>query len=102
MAKRTGKTDILIQNNIELQKVLIGLSSDLKKLTDEISNLLELFKEASKTLGEEKLAKDIEKEDIKGIGTKIDGLADQNKTIAKGLLLMESAMRENVEKRSSF
>jgi len=101
MAKKS-EINVLVQNNLELQKVLIDLSANIKKMTDDMSNLTSIFKEASKTLSEEKLSKDMEKEDVKKIGEKIDGLSDQNKTIAKGLLLMESAMRENIEKKREF
>ncbi|MBU2522799.1 MAG: hypothetical protein KKE23_00725 [Nanoarchaeota archaeon] len=95
---------ILIENEIEMQKILADLSLDIKNLTSELSKLVELFKEASKTLSDEKISKDIEKEDMRNMGDNVDTLVDQNKTIAKGLLLMESAMRENLERKreSSF
>ena len=98
MAKRDDM-NILIQNEVEMQKVLADLSLDIKNLTSQLSKLVELFKEASKTLNDEKISNDIEKEDMKNIGTKVETLVDQNKTIAKGLLLMESAMRENLERK---
>lgn len=91
--------EILIQNEIEMQKILADLSLEIKNLTSELSKLVELFSEASKTLSDEKISKDIEKEDMKNIGTKVETLVDQNKTIAKGLLLMESAMRDTMEKK---
>ena len=101
MAKRDDM-NILIQNEVEMQKVLADLSLDIKNLTSQLSKLVELFKEASKTLNDEKISNDIEKEDMKNIGAKMDALVDQNKTIAKGLLLMESAMRDNAEKKREF
>ena len=91
--------DILIQNQIELQKILANLSLEIKNLTSELSILVQLFKEASTTLHDEKLSKEIEKEDMKNIGSKVETLVDQNKTIARGLLLMESAMRDSMEKK---
>lgn len=96
---KSDDMDILIQNEIEMQKILADLSLEIKNLTSELSNLVQIFKEASKTLSDEKISKDIEKEDMKNMGTKVDTLVDQNKTIAKGLLLMESAMRENLERK---
>ena len=91
--------DVLIQNQIELQKILADLSLEVKNLTSELSTLVQLFKEASKTLNDEKLSNDLDKEDMKNIGSKVETLVDQNKTIAKGLLLMESAMRDTMEKK---
>ena len=91
--------DVLVQNQIELQKILADLSLEVKNLTSELSTLVELFREASKTLNDEKISKDIEKEDMKNIGDKVETLVDQNRTIAKGLLLMESAMRDTMEKK---
>lgn len=99
MAKRVSKTDLLMQNNLELQKVLADLSYDLKKLTEEMSVLVGLLKDASKTLTEEKVSNEVERENSKAISNKVDTLIDQNKTIAKGILLMESTMRGNLDKR---
>ncbi len=101
MAKRDD-VKVLIQNNIDLQKILVDLSSDVKRLTEELSILVGLFKEASRTLNDEKITKDMAAEDIKGIATKLDSLSEQNRTMAKGILLMESAVRENVDKRKEF
>jgi len=94
--------DVLVQNQVELQKILANLSLEIKDLTSELSNLVQLFKEASKTLSDEKISNDIEKEDLKNIGSRVETLVDQNRTIAKGLLLMESAMRDTMEKKSEL
>lgn len=103
-AKSVGRDKVirlLVENNVALQKVLINLSSDISGLTREVSKLLELFKEASKTIGEEKAVEDIIKEERTDLIPKLDELIDQNKTIAKGLVLLESVLREK-EKPKGF
>jgi len=94
--------DILMENSVALQKVLADLALSLNKLTKELSQLLSLFKEASKTIGEEKAVEAVEKEDKEDLLKKLDSLIEQNKTIAKSLLLLESALRERSEESREF
>ena len=94
--------DILMENSVALQKVLADLALSLNKLTKELSQLLSLFKEASKTIGEEKAVEAEEKEDKEDLLKKLDSLIEQNKTIAKSLLLLESALRERSEESREF
>lgn len=92
---------LLIENNVALQKVLTDVSGDMKDLTKEVGKLLEVFKEAGKTFGEEKAVDDIRKDEEKALIPKLDELIDQNKTIAKGLILLESVLKER-EKPKEF
>ena len=85
---------VLTENSVALQRVLADLALNLNSLTKELSQLLVLFKEASKTIGEEKAVEGVEKEDKESLLKKLDSLIDQNRTIAKSLLLLESALRE--------
>lgn len=79
---------ILIENFISLQGVMTKLSIKLDGLTNQISNLLELFEVSARAL----VAKesDLEKgdKDNEKILEKIDSLSEQNKIIAKGLTLL--------------
>ena len=90
----------LIDNSIALQKVLTDLAIGMKSLSEEMSQLLAVFKEASKSISDEKTSNAIHENELKSIDEKVDHLIDQNKTIAKGLVLMESAMSESLEKKS--
>ncbi|MEM2955961.1 MAG: hypothetical protein QW041_00020 [Candidatus Pacearchaeota archaeon] len=85
--------NLLIENNIALQKVVTNLAADLKKLSSDISELLELFKEATKTISAEKIEEAVKKEDLEELKGKIDELLEQNKVIAKGILLLESSIK---------
>ncbi|MFC1686118.1 hypothetical protein ACFLZZ_03810 [Nanoarchaeota archaeon] len=96
---RDKALNLLIENNVALQKVLADVSLDIQGLTKEISNLLGTFKEASKTFGEEKAEEDIMKEEREELIPKLDELINQNKTIAKGLVLLESALKEKERSR---
>ena len=107
-AKRTNSSssiNLLIENSIALQKNLVDVAISLNNLTKQISELLSIFKEAGKALMEsekqtgipQKAEQNLElKKDIAEIQTKINNLLEQNKIISKGLLLMETAMREKL------
>lgn len=87
--------DMLLENSIALQKTLADLAADLKTLNQKVGSLLNLFEITSKTIKERPVAK---VPATKELIDKIDALAKQNKTIAKGLLLLERAIREKKEK----
>jgi seryl-tRNA synthetase len=86
--------DRIIENLVGLQKVHTDLAEKFDNLSKEISNLLKLFEMAAKSFGKNSLTKgaDTDKEFL----NKIDKLLEQNKTIAKGLTLMESQMKKKV------
>ncbi len=90
MAKKEA-IDLLLENTIALQKTLASLAADLKTLNKKISDLLELFESASSAFKEGKAGKT---EGIPSdIAGKMDMLVEQNKTLAKGLLLLEKTLR---------
>ena len=95
--KKLTKSELdeqLIENFIKLQKVQTNLAVKFDDLSQNISRLLELFEMSAKSF--------MEKQDS---GTdndllgKLDTLVDQNKTIAKGLTLMEEKIRHKVEEK---
>ena len=76
----------LIKNNISLEKASLALLDSVTKLTDRTDRLLSLCEEA---------AKNIEKLEVKEpITRQLEELLEQNKTIARGLLLIEKYIRE--------
>lgn len=99
--KRKAMTKIelegaLLNNFINLQKVLTNLSIKFEELSDNITKLLQLFEISAKSFTEkysEKEEKETPKED-KQLLDKLDSLLDQNKTIAKGIMLMEGRIRQ--------
>jgi hypothetical protein len=87
------REELLIENFVGLQHAMTNLSIKFEKLSDNMVNLLMVFEEAAKGF-------------IKGGGgaegdkdmlNKIDSLLNQNKTIARGLVLMESKLRGRSE-----
>jgi len=86
--------EALLQNMIELQKVHTNLLERFDKLSDQLSSLLNLFESAAKSFAENPLNNISEKD--KDFLEKIDKLLDQNKTIAKGLTLMEDRLRQRI------
>lgn len=84
----------ILENLVELQKVHTDLAEKFNKLSREISGLLTLFEVTAKNFAKNLPKGEAEKD--KEFLEKIDKLLDQNKTIAKGLTLMEERMKERV------
>jgi hypothetical protein len=87
--------ETLIHNMVELQKVHVDMAQRFDKLSNQISQLLGLFEMTARSFGQQShgiVATEKDREFL----DKIDKLLDQNKTIAKGLTLMEEKMREKV------
>lgn len=84
---------ILIENFISLQKVMTNLAVKFDTLSDNISKLLQLFEISARSFVE-KQPSDLEKD--REFLDKLNKLLEQNKTIAKGLTLMEEKIRERV------
>ncbi|MEM4152790.1 MAG: hypothetical protein QXK80_01580 [Candidatus Pacearchaeota archaeon] len=96
-AKKT--TELLLENTIALQKTLTNLAAELKALNKKVSDILSIFEEASLAFKEAKEKGEAVSGTIpQELINKIDSLIEQNKTIAKGLLLLEKAVREKETK----
>lgn len=84
---------ILIENFVALQKVMTNLAGKFDSLSDNITKLLQLFELSARSFAEKQpgtLEKDKEFLD------KLNMLTEQNKTIAKGLTLLEEKLRQRV------
>jgi uncharacterized protein (UPF0335 family) len=92
--KSKGIDNKIIENFVALQRVNTNLAEKFDKLTNQISNLLVLFETAARSFATSPTVQANEKD--KEFLDKIDRLLDQNKTIAKGLTLMEERIRERV------
>jgi hypothetical protein len=85
----------ILKNMVELQKVQTDLSEKFSHLAKEISQLLALFELTARNFAKNTPTTDQYSKD-KEFLEKIDRLLDQNKTLAKGLTLMEEGMRERM------
>lgn len=83
--------DKILENLVDLQKVHTNLAEKFDKLAKEISNLLALFELAARSFSKHPALKGSESD--REFLEKIDKLLEQNKTIAKGLTLMEEQIR---------
>jgi hypothetical protein len=83
--------EALLNNFVNLQKVLTNLSIKFDELSDNISKFLQLFEISAKSFSEKYSGGSIGN-DNELLG-KLDSLLDQNKTIAKGIMLMEEKIR---------
>lgn len=86
--------DKILQNLVNLQKVHVNLAEKFENLSEQISGLLALFETTARTFAKQAPSEITEKD--KSFLEKIDKLLDQNKTIARGLTMMESKMREKI------
>ncbi len=77
----------LVQNNVSLQKAMIKLIENTDGLTKRIDKLLTIFEEASKHVG------DVDEDKLRQLTMKLDGLLDQNRDLAQGLVLLEKYVR---------
>ncbi len=89
------REELLIENFVGLQHVMTNLSIRFEKLSDHLLKLLEVFEEAARNFSGGG------KEGDTDLLNKIDSLLNQNKTIAKGLVLMEEKLRGRVEPATS-
>ena len=88
--------EALIANFVNLQKVLTNLSIRFDDLSGNITKLLQLFEISAKSFAE-KYEKGIggkSEESDKEFLKKLDSLLDQNKIIAKGIMMMEEKIRD--------
>lgn len=79
----------LIENTVLLQKKDAELMTSNKKLIDKIDKMLNVFDEASKHVMEVS-----EDKKLSELTDKLEELLEQNKTIAKGLLMLEQYVRK--------
>ena len=84
----------LIENLVELQKIHTNLAERFDSLSRQISSLLSLFESAAQSFAKNPVNQFSEKD--QEFLEKIDRLLDQNKTIAKGLTMMEERIRDKM------
>ena len=73
----------MLENFVEIQKVMVDLSIKLGDLSSKISRLLDLFETTAKSMSGKDFGGD-----NKEISRKMDSIIEQNKTIAKGVSMM--------------
>lgn len=75
----------LVKNNLNLQKVTLDLVEAVKNLTARIDKMVTLFEEASKKIDESEVDPSLHK--------KLEVLLEQNKVIARGLVILEDYIK---------
>ena len=95
--KSTQKTiDLLLENNVMLQKAMTNLATNLDNLTKRLDKFISLVEKASDEIATGEKSKFDSKLDMKddNLSNKLDSLIQQNRTIAKGLLLLDRYVKE--------
>ncbi len=77
----------LVDSNVKLQKLSISLVESNKDLVKRLDNLVGLFEEASRNMGSGN------HEEMVKLNNKINALIQENKQLARGLVLMENKNR---------
>jgi len=90
------REEVLIENFVGLQKAMTNLSVRFGVLSENISKLLQIFEDAAKSFANTEGGMD------KNIMSKMNALLDQNKTIAKGLVLLEDKLNKNTGQQPSM
>jgi hypothetical protein len=81
----------LLENFVQLQHVLTNLAVKFEDLSGNISRLLQLFELSAKSFADKPIPAPagVDQEFLK----KLDSLMDQNKTISRGIMMMEERVR---------
>ena len=87
----------LIKNSAEMQRIMIKLIERFDKLSNKISELLELFEDSAKILIKKEIESGKTKDMTPEILEKINQIMDQNKIIAKGLTLVHENKAQEFE-----
>lgn len=98
--KKEDLTEALIKNNLILQEKIVNLIVSNQQLAKEISSMVTFFKEAG-----ELMAAESEDEKLKPLFRNLNELLEQNRTIIRGLLLVQKYIKTTsspIEQRSSL
>lgn len=87
---------ILVENFVNLQKSMTHLAIKFDNMSDQMTKLLTLFEISARSFAEKLNTNVPEIEKDREFLDKLNRLLDQNKTIAKGLTIMEEKLRERV------
>ncbi len=90
---KTSATQQLTENTIALQQKTTELIQNVSFLTKRIDRMVTIFEEA---------AKHIQSGTDEPLARKLDSLLEQNKNIARGLILLEKYIRERATVEESF
>lgn len=89
---RTNK--LLLDNFIGLQEALTNIGYETKELNKKLTAMLDLFETASRNFQEHP--------ENRNLSSKIDELIEQNRIIAKSLLLMHKTTKESLGKKDDI
>ncbi|MBU2496482.1 MAG: hypothetical protein KJ767_00285 [Nanoarchaeota archaeon] len=87
---------LLLENNINLQKKIVDLTISTDELNKKMSRLLSLIEKASESFSEGAPESEL---GTATVVNRMEELIRQNKTIARGLILLEKYVRDNVDKK---
>ena len=87
------KIGVLVEISVELQKKLVDATIAMNNLAKQQGELLNTFKEAAKHMNDI----DVQDENLRPLIKRLDDLLNQNRTIARGLVLLESYVKEKTQ-----
>jgi hypothetical protein len=85
--KKVKQKELLMENFILLQKTLVETVAALKEVNEKVTSMLDLFEEAGKKFSEgQPIGSDI--------SVRLENIEEQNKVIARTLLLLRKQLKE--------
>jgi len=90
---------VLIQNSVDMQRIMSKLIEKFDQLSTKIEDLLELFEDSAKILVKKEMESGKTDHLSKEILEKINKLADQNRVIARGLTLIHEPKESDFPKK---
>ena len=91
----SSKTDLLIENSINLQKTMLTLVESTNNLNKRVDSMVGLFEKAA---GNVDKIKDGESRNVDALARRLNGIIQQNKDLARGLVLLEEYVRKKGER----
>jgi len=91
----SSKTDLLIENSINLQKTMLTLIESTNNLNKRVDSMVGLFETAA---GNVDKIKEGESRNVDALARRLNGIIQQNKDLARGLVLLEEYVRKRSER----
>ncbi|QQG38908.1 MAG: hypothetical protein HYS32_00375 [Candidatus Woesearchaeota archaeon] len=85
-----SKIDVLIETSIDLQKSLTDAVIAMNKVVHQQEELVNIFTDAAKHINDV----EVKDENLRPLVKRLDELLQQNRVVARGLLMLEKYVKE--------
>ncbi len=92
-----NKADMLIESSVNLQKTILALVESNNALNKKIESMVQLFDRAAGNIDK---IKEGETKNVENLARRLNSVVQQNKDLARGLVLLEEYVRKRGEAES--